>query len=69
MDKSTGGLSLLFFDFILELYDPSSYFFFFLFDIFKLFFSFSLSFELSEELIIVISDFSLTFLYCFRSNI
>lgn len=64
MGKSV-GLSFLFFNLILEFYDPSSDLLLFFFNILKLLLSLSLSFKLSKEYIIVISDFFLTFLYCF----
>jgi hypothetical protein len=68
MGKSV-GLSFLFFNLILEFYDPSSDLLLFFFNILKLLLSLSLSFKLSKEYIIVISDFFLTFLYCFWGNI
>ena len=64
MGKSV-GLSFLFFKLILEFYNPSSDLLLFFFNILKLLLSLSLSFKLSKEYIIVISDFFLTFLYCF----
>lgn len=64
MGKSV-GLSFLFFNLILEFYNPSSDLLLFFFNILKLLLSLSLSFKLSKEYIIVISDFFLTFLYCF----
>jgi len=68
MGKSV-SLSFLFFNLILEFYDPSSDLFLFFFNILKLFLSLILSFKLSKEYIIVISDFFLRFLYCFWGNI
>ena len=68
MGKSV-GLSFLFFNLILEFYDPSSNLLLFFFNILKLFLSLSLSFKLSKEYIIVISDLFLTFLYCFWGSI
>lgn len=68
MDKSA-GLSFLFFNLILKIYDSSSHFFLFFLDIIKLFLSLCLFFKLSKEYIIVISNFFLTFLYCFWGNI